>query len=99
MSIRAKLLISYTTLLVVTLFLFIGAAVLITLAAAGEVTSLSKMYKIHYTNYPLTADEESVWSSSIWLSRTRLLLDTDKLLPFEYKLRHDRLYGREAMDG
>ncbi len=61
MSIRIKLLLSYTGVLLISLLVFVMTASLFTIAATGDVHSLRDFYKVHYQLNPLTEQEESIF--------------------------------------
>lgn len=89
MSIRLKLIFSYTWTLFVSVVVFTIAAVLITLAMTGEVRSLRDFYTIHYSLKPLTAEEESIFLDLKYISKhdPQQLLDRTLLKDYDFKLR------------
>ncbi|EPY14731.1 hypothetical protein SAMN04488689_102719 [Paenibacillus sp. cl6col] len=61
MSIRVKLLLSYTAMLIISLSVFFLIAGLFTTAATGDIHSIRDFYKVHYQLNPLTEQEESIF--------------------------------------
>ncbi len=60
MSIRMRLLLSYTATLIVTILLFGAAAFLIAVAVTGDVKHVREFYTSRYAVQPLTQQEETV---------------------------------------
>jgi histidine kinase len=88
MSIRLRLLLSHTTMLIVTLVLFLVSALLILLAITGDVRSIKDLYTSQYALKPLTKQEESVFLDVKYLAKKQSdqLLNETNLNQFEQKL-------------
>ncbi|MCZ8514564.1 HAMP domain-containing sensor histidine kinase [Paenibacillus filicis] len=69
MSIRLKLLFSYTWLLLVTVFVFFATAYFIAVAVTGDVQSVKQFYKIHFTLQPLTPEQETLFSDLKFMAK------------------------------
>ncbi|WP_195573859.1 sensor histidine kinase [Paenibacillus sp. 1001270B_150601_E10] len=102
MSIRIKLLLSYTGMLVISLVMFALTAILITVAITGDIHSLKDFYKVHYQLNPLTEQEESIFLElkSIAKKNPDQLLDKDLLEEYDFKLRIEQaaLYVRREKE-
>lgn len=98
MSIRIKLLLSYTGMLIISLLVFALAAGLFTVAATGDIHSIRDFYKVHYQLNPLTEEEESIFLELKYLAKNEpdQLLDKELLKDYDFKLRTVRagLYVR-----
>lgn len=98
MSIRIKLLLSYTGMLIISLLVFALAAGLFTVAATGDIHSIRDFYKVHYQLNPLTEEEESMFLELKYLAKNEpdQLLDKELLKDYDFKLRTVRagLYVR-----
>ncbi|WP_163874126.1 sensor histidine kinase [Paenibacillus favisporus] len=98
MSIRIKLLLSYTGMLLISLLVFVMTASLFTIAATGDVHSLRDFYKVHYQLNPLTEQEESIFLELKYLAKNEpdRLQDQQLLKDFDFKLKTVRagLYVR-----
>lgn len=98
MSIRIKLLLSYTGMLVLSLLMFGVTAGLFTIAATGDLHSIRDFYKVHYQLNPLTEQEESIFLELKYLAKNDPdeLLNKDLLVDYDFKLRTVRagLYVR-----
>lgn len=98
MSIRIKLLLSYTGMLVLSLLIFALAAGLFTIAATGDLHSIRDFYKVHYQLNPLTEQEESIFLELKYLAKNEpdQLLDKELIVDYDFKLRTVRagLYVR-----
>ncbi|MDR7315480.1 HAMP domain-containing sensor histidine kinase [Brevibacillus nitrificans] len=98
MSIRIKLLLSYTGMLVLSLLMFGVTAGLFTIAATGDLHSIRDFYKVHYQLNPLTEQEESIFLELKYLAKNDPdeLLNKDLLIDYDFKLRTVRagLYVR-----
>ncbi|GAA3408430.1 HAMP domain-containing sensor histidine kinase [Paenibacillus hodogayensis] len=102
MSIRVKLLLSYTGMLVLSLLMFILTAGLFTIASTGDIHGLRDFYKVHYRLNPLTEQEESIFLElkSMAKSEPDSLHDEALLRDYDFKLRTVRagLYVRREND-
>jgi signal transduction histidine kinase len=98
MSIRIKLLLSYTGMLVISLLMFALTAGLFTIASTGDIRSVREFYKVHYQLNPLTEQEESIFLELKYLAKNEpdSLLDKQLLRDYDFKLRTVRagLYVR-----
>ncbi|TMV52955.1 HAMP domain-containing histidine kinase [Paenibacillus mesophilus] len=98
MSIRIKLLLSYTGMLVISLLMFALGAGLFTIASTGDIRSFREFYKVHYRLNPLTEQEESIFLELKYLAKNEpdSLLDKKLLSDYDFKLRTVRagLYVR-----
>ncbi|KQL45008.1 histidine kinase [Brevibacillus choshinensis] len=98
MSIRIKLLLSYTGMLVISLLMFGLTAGLFTIAATGDIHSIRDFYKVHYQLNPLTEQEESIFLDLKYLAKNTPdeLLNKQLLVDYDFKLRTVRagLYVR-----
>ncbi|MDH6352822.1 MULTISPECIES: cell wall metabolism sensor histidine kinase WalK [Brevibacillus] len=98
MSIRVKLLLSYTGMLVISLLMFFLAASLFTIAATGDIHSFRDFYKVHYQLNPLTEQEESIFLELKYFAKNEpdKLLDKSLLQDYDFKLKTVRagLYVR-----
>lgn len=98
MSIRIKLLLSYTAMLLISLLMFVLAAGLFTIASTGDLNSFRDIYKVHYRLNPLTTQEESIFLELKYLAKNEPdTLQNEKLLAdYDFKLRTERagLYVR-----
>lgn len=89
MSIRLKLLLSYTGMLVITLLMFFLTAILITIATTGDLHSLRDFYKVHYQLNPLTEEEESIFLELKYLAKNSPdeLQNQQLLKDYDFQLR------------
>lgn len=89
MSIRVRLLLSYTCILIVTILLFLAAALLFVVALTGDVRSVKDFYNIHYAVNPLTEQEETIFLDLKYLAKNEpeSLLDPKLLEQYNFKLR------------
>lgn len=89
MSIRMRMLLSYTAMLVVTIGLFIISGLLMILAITGDISSIKHLYANHYTHKPITAQEENVFLDLKYLAKKQpdQLLDKGSLKLFDEKLK------------
>ncbi|MDN9011577.1 HAMP domain-containing sensor histidine kinase [Brevibacillus laterosporus] len=98
MSIRVKLLLSYTGMLIISLSVFFLTASLFTIAATGDVHSIRDFYKVHYQLNPLTEQEESIFLELKYLAKNEpdQLQNEELLLDYDFKLKTVRagLYVR-----
>ncbi|SEM62558.1 His Kinase A (phospho-acceptor) domain-containing protein [Paenibacillus sp. cl141a] len=99
MSIRIKLLLSFTGMLVISLLVFVLTASLFTVAATGDIRGVRDFYKVHYQVNPLTEQEESIFLELKYLAKNdpEGLLDQELLKEYDFKLRTVRagLYVRK----
>ncbi|MPY17262.1 sensor histidine kinase [Paenibacillus glucanolyticus] len=102
MSIRIKLLLSYTGLLVLSLLVFVLIAGLFTIAATGDIRDIRDFYKVHYQVNPLTEQEESIFLELKYLAKNEPdeLQNQELLKEYDFKLRTVRagLYVRREKD-
>lgn len=98
MSIRIKLLLSYTGMLVISLLMFFVAASLFTIAATGDINSFRDFYKVHYQLNPLTEQEENIFLELKYLAKNEpdQLQNHELLAEYDFKLKTVRagLYVR-----
>lgn len=69
MSIRIKLLLSFTGMLLISLLVFVFTACLFTIATSGDIHGVKDFYKVHYQINPLTEQEESIFLELIYLAK------------------------------
>ena len=88
MSIRWRLLISHSTMLIVTLALFIISALLIPVAITGDVRSIKDLYTRQYALKPLTKPEENVFIDVKYLAKKQpnQLLNESMLKQYDQQL-------------
>ncbi|MFD0829790.1 sensor histidine kinase [Neobacillus sp. M.A.Huq-85] len=88
MSIRWRLFISHTTMLIVTLVLFLISALLIPVAITGDIRSIKDLYTRQYALKPLTKPEENVFLDVKYLAKKQpnQLLNETTLKQFDQKL-------------
>lgn len=98
MSIRIKLLLSYTGMLLVSLLVVALTAGLFAITATGDVRSFRDFYKVHYQLNPLTEEEESIFLELKYLAKNEpdRLQERELLAEYDFKLRTVRagLYVR-----
>ncbi len=98
MSIRIKLLLSYTGMLIVSLLVVALTAGLFAITATGDIRSFRDFYKVHYQLNPLTEQEESIFLELKYLAKNEPdRLEDGKLLEeYDFKLKTVRagLYVR-----
>ncbi|SYX84121.1 sensor histidine kinase [Paenibacillus alvei] len=89
MSIRVKLLLSYTAMLIISLSVFFVIASLFTTAATGDIHSIRDFYKVHYQLNPLTEQEESIFLELKYLAKNEpdQLQNEKLLLDYDFKLK------------
>lgn len=89
MSIRVRLLLSFTSVLMVTIVLFVLSAYLITIAVTGDVRGINDFYKNHYKLNPLTESEERIFLELKSLAKTdqEQLMDEELLSDYDFELR------------
>jgi len=88
-SIRLRLLLSFTSVLMVTVVMFALVAYLISVAVTGDVRSISDFYKIHYTLNPLSEAEERIYLELKGIAKTepQKLDDPELLDDYDFQLR------------
>lgn len=88
MSIRLRMLLSYTAMLVVTISLFIISGLLMIIAITGDTSSIKHLFANHYSHKPITAQEESVFLELKYLAlkQPEQLLDKNTLKVFDKQL-------------
>ncbi|AZN41686.1 sensor histidine kinase [Paenibacillus albus] len=69
MSIRFRLLFSFTSVVIVSVTLFMLAAYLLSVAATGDYRSVRSFYTIHYSLNPLSEEEESIFLDLKYLAK------------------------------
>lgn len=98
MSIRIKMLLSFTGMLVISLLFILLTASLYTIAATGDLQSFRDIYKVHYQINPLTEQGESIFQEMKFLAKNDPDDLQNKVLLREYdmKLRAEKsgLYVR-----
>lgn len=98
MSIRIKLLLSYTGMLVMSLLMFALTASLFTIAATGDIHSFRDFYKVHYQLNPLTEQEEAIFQELKYLAKNEPdeLQNKELLQDYDFKLKTEKagLYVR-----
>ncbi|RAV21236.1 sensor histidine kinase [Paenibacillus contaminans] len=98
MSIRLKLLLSYTGMLVISLVMFVVTALLFTVVSTGDIRNFRDFYKLHYQLNPLTEQEESIFLELKYLAKNDpdKLQDQKLMREYDYELRSEKagLYVR-----
>lgn len=98
MSIRIKMLLSFTSMLVISLLFILLTASLYTIAATGDLQSFRDIYKVHYQINPLSDQGESIFQEMKFLAKNDPDDLQNKVLLREYdmKLRAEKsgLYVR-----
>lgn len=69
MSIRFRLLVSFTSIVVVSIILFVLASYLLSVAVTGDYRSVRSFYAIHYTLHPLSEEEENIFLDLKYLAK------------------------------
>ncbi|TYP78140.1 sensor histidine kinase [Paenibacillus methanolicus] len=69
MSIRFRLLFSLTSVVIVSVTLFMLAAYLLSVAATGDYRSVRSFYTIHYSLHPLSEEEENIFLDLKYLAK------------------------------
>ncbi|GMK46961.1 two-component sensor histidine kinase [Paenibacillus glycanilyticus] len=69
MSLRFRLLLSFTSVVIVSVILFVLSSYLLSVAVTGDVRSLNNFYKIHYSLHPLSEEEESLFLDLKYLAK------------------------------
>ncbi|TVX88324.1 sensor histidine kinase [Paenibacillus agilis] len=102
MTIRLRLLLSYTAMLMTTVIMFAIAAVLITVALTGDIRSMKDFYQIHYSISPLTEQEETLYQDLKYIAKNNPdQLTEEKLLQeydFELRKKQAGLHVRKGND-
>ncbi|UHA74878.1 sensor histidine kinase [Paenibacillus sp. 481] len=102
MSIRLRLLLSYTAMMLTTVMLFVIAALLITVAFTGDVKSLKDFYNIHYSLRPLTQEDENLYLDLKYMAKNdpSQLLDEAVYKDYDFRLRkiQSGLFVRKEAD-
>ncbi|WP_337104253.1 sensor histidine kinase [Paenibacillus sp. YIM B09110] len=98
MSIRIKMLLSFTGMLVISLLFILLTASLYTIAATGDLQSFRDIYKVHYQINPLTEQGESIFQELKYLAKNDPdeLQNKELLREYDMKLRAEKsgLYVR-----
>lgn len=84
MSIRFRLLLSFTSVVVVSVILFVLTAYLLSVAVTGDSRSIRSFYKIHYSVHPLSEEEENLFIDMKYLAKHEPERLKDQLLLKEY---------------
>lgn len=84
MSIRFRLLLSFTSVVVVSVILFLLTAYLLSVAVTGDFRGISSFYKIHYSLHPLSEQEESLFLDMKYLAKHNPEQLKDQLLLEQY---------------
>jgi len=102
MSIRIKMLLSFTSMLVISLLFIFLTASLYTIAATGDLQSFRDIYKVHYQINPLTEQGEAIFQDLKFLAKSDpdMLQDKQLLREYDFKLRPEKsgLYVRRESD-
>lgn len=69
MSLRFRLLLSFTSVVIVSVILFVLSSYLLSVAVTGDVRSINHFYKIHYSLHPLSEEEESLFLDLKYLAK------------------------------
>ncbi|MHA6485357.1 sensor histidine kinase [Paenibacillus sp. strain BS8-2] len=69
MSIRFRLLLSFSAVVIVSVILFVSAAYLLSVAVTGDFRSISSFYRIHYSLHPLSDEEENIFLELKYLAK------------------------------
>ena len=87
MSIRIKMLLSFTGMLVISLLFILLTASLYTIAATGDLQSFRDIYKVHYQINPLTEQGESIFQEMKFLAKNDPDDLQNKVLLREYDMK------------
>ncbi|MCF7754356.1 HAMP domain-containing histidine kinase [Paenibacillus xylanexedens] len=87
MSIRIKMLLSFTGMLVISLLFILLTASLYTFAATGDLQSFRDIYKVHYQINPLTEQGESIFQEMKFLAKNDPDDLQNKVLLREYDMK------------
>nr|WP_157334971.1 HAMP domain-containing sensor histidine kinase [Paenibacillus lutrae] len=83
------MLLSFTSVVVVSVILFVSAAYLLSVAVTGDFRSISSFYKIHYSLHPLSEEEETIFIDLKYLAKHDPQKLKDRLLleDYDFKLK------------
>ncbi|MBB6638449.1 sensor histidine kinase [Cohnella thailandensis] len=84
MSIRFRLLASFSTVFAVAVVLFTLISYLLSVAITGDMKSVSRFYKIHYSLHPLTDEEETIFLDLKYMAKQDSEQLTDEALLAQY---------------
>ncbi|MBB3110942.1 signal transduction histidine kinase [Paenibacillus phyllosphaerae] len=84
MSIRFRLLLSFTSVVIVSVMLFMLATYLLSVAVTGDYKSVRSFYTIHYSLHPLSDEEESIFLELKYLAKNDPSKLTDLSLLKDY---------------
>ncbi|URN95177.1 MAG: HAMP domain-containing histidine kinase [Candidatus Pristimantibacillus lignocellulolyticus] len=89
MSIRFRLLLSFTSVVVVSVILFVLTAYLLSVAVTGDFRSINSFYNIHYSLHPLSEEEENIFIEMKYLAKhdPEKLKDQLLLEKYDYQLK------------
>ncbi|PYI55816.1 sensor histidine kinase [Paenibacillus flagellatus] len=89
MSIRSRMIVYYSSVLVVTILVFFATAYLITLAVTGDAKSVKQFYAIHFTLKPLTPEQETLFLDLKYMAKTdpEKLFDPALQKEYDFQLR------------
>ncbi|MDQ6422282.1 HAMP domain-containing sensor histidine kinase [Paenibacillus sp. LHD-117] len=89
MSIRFRLLLSFSSVVIVSVILFVAAAYLLSVAVTGDFRSISSFYRIHYSLHPLSDEEESIFLDLKYMAKhdPAQLRDADILESYDFQLK------------
>ncbi|MFC4775206.1 ATP-binding protein [Paenibacillus sp. GCM10023252] len=89
MSIRSRLLVSYTLMLIVTILIFLTVAFFITVAVTGDTQSVKQFYTIHLSLDPLTTEQDNVFQELKYIAKEHpeQLAEPDVLSQYDQRLR------------
>lgn len=89
MSIRFRLLLSFSSVVIVSVILFVSAAYLLSVAVTGDFRSISSFYRIHYSLHPLSDEEENIFLELKYLAKhdPAQLRDADLLENYDIQLK------------
>jgi signal transduction histidine kinase len=92
MSIRIKLLLSFTGMLVISLLFIMLTASLYTIASTGDMNSFRDIYKVHYQINPLTEQGETIFLELKYMAKNDPdeLQNKKLLLDYDFKLRAEK---------
>ncbi|WP_246608548.1 hypothetical protein [Paenibacillus agaridevorans] len=69
MSIRFRLLLSFSSVVLLSVVLFVAAAYLLSVAVTGDFRSIGSFYRIHYSLHPLSGEEENIFLELKYLAK------------------------------
>lgn len=89
MSIRLRLLLSFASVVIVSIVLFLAAAYLLSVAATGDARSFGSFYRIHYALHPLSEEEENIFLDLKYLAKNdpKQLLEEELLENYDLQLK------------